>query len=175
MELVQWMLAEGGSSIAEATSRGFTALLFAADGGHMELVQWLLAEGGSSIAETASDGQTAWSLLRWPSGEAFHNACGPSNLAKSMLLMGDPPPSQGNHDDDAALLLRSRASSLREALPGWRHRRAEVVCGAGVLPEALMGSWQRTRSPAWRRSGARSWPSFNCTRRHSRSKAMIAC
>ena len=104
----------------------------------MKLVQWLLVKGGSSIAEAAPDGETAWSLLRWPSGKAFHNACGPSSLAKIMLLMGDPPPSQGNDDDDAARLLRSRASSLREALPGWRHRRAEVVCGAGVLPEALM-------------------------------------
>ena len=105
----------------------------------MELVQWLLAEGGSSIAETStSDGRTAWSLLRWPTGNAFHSASGPSSLAKIMLLMGEPPPSQGNEDDDAARLLRSRASSLREALPGWRQRRVEVVCGAGVLPEALM-------------------------------------
>lgn len=47
LEKIQWLLAEGGSSIQECNMRGKTLLLSSAECGHLVTLKWLLAEGGA--------------------------------------------------------------------------------------------------------------------------------
>ena len=49
MQVVKWLLTEGGASITETDAIGDSALLRASHGGHLPVVQWLLAKGGASI------------------------------------------------------------------------------------------------------------------------------
>jgi hypothetical protein len=81
LTIVQWLLREGGSDIAERDNGANTALLQAAYQGHLTIVQWLLREGGADIAERDNagydryiDGRTAllyaarnghFAVVRW--------------------------------------------------------------------------------------------------------------
>ena len=59
-------LSSGCSGKAARRSDGNTALLAAAEEGHLPVVQWLLGEGGLRIEETDSDCNTA---LLWAANE----------------------------------------------------------------------------------------------------------
>jgi ankyrin repeat protein len=68
LEIVSWLLLEGGANVAERSNNGCTALLqtlvggdecFLRRGGHLKTLKWLLAEGGSSIQEHDDRGRTA--------------------------------------------------------------------------------------------------------------------
>ena len=60
LDIVQWLVQEGGADIAERTNNGVTALLVAMFYCHASTVQWLLREGGSSITEVDNDGRGVW-------------------------------------------------------------------------------------------------------------------
>jgi ankyrin repeat protein len=68
LDIVQWLLLEGGASVGEMSNSGCTALLqtlvggdecFLRRGGHLKTMKWLLAEGGASIQDQDDKGRTA--------------------------------------------------------------------------------------------------------------------
>jgi ankyrin repeat protein len=58
LNVVQWLLKEGGAQINEKDDFGLTALSCAASKGHLEVVKWLLKEGGAQIDERTRRGLT---------------------------------------------------------------------------------------------------------------------
>jgi ankyrin repeat protein len=59
LQLLQYLLEHGGSSIKERCIDGNNALLHAAFAGQLPIIQWLLSQGLSSITETNNIGQSA--------------------------------------------------------------------------------------------------------------------
>jgi hypothetical protein len=49
LDVVKWLIREGGSTTTEANYHNQTALLFAAKNGHLNVGKWLLLEGGSVV------------------------------------------------------------------------------------------------------------------------------
>ena len=66
LEEVQRLVRSGLVGVGARDKRGFretpTALLCAAENGHLEVIRWLLWEGGLSVEETTIDGVTALAL-----------------------------------------------------------------------------------------------------------------
>ena len=59
IEVVKWLLKDGGANTKAVDNNGNTALLHAAAKGHLAVVQWLLKEGGACIKEMDNNGSTA--------------------------------------------------------------------------------------------------------------------
>jgi ankyrin repeat protein len=58
LNIVQWLLKEGGAKIDEKDDFGLTALSCATSKGHLDIVKWLLEEGEAKIDERTRRGLT---------------------------------------------------------------------------------------------------------------------
>jgi ankyrin repeat protein len=76
--IIDWLLSEGGSSLAEHTILNSThALMLRAIKGHFPAMQYLLEERGVSISETNNVGDTV--------------SCGATSICREMLAQICPP------------------------------------------------------------------------------------
>jgi hypothetical protein len=125
LEIVQWLLADGGAKMTEANNRGTTALLMAAGLDYLEIVQWLLAEGGAKLPE----GLPIWDLS---SSNRF--------LLKILLLHGALPAASPLHSSHQQLV--AQGVVLRTGLPIWRAQREsllrESAFGEAVAESAIL-------------------------------------
>jgi ankyrin repeat protein len=80
--IMYWLLAEGGSSLAELNLAGRSALLLAALSGHFTAVQYLLEEHGVSMTEIDNFCFTVWDYLSYV--DQATNAADLSSLLKVM-------------------------------------------------------------------------------------------
>jgi ankyrin repeat protein len=131
---LQWLLTQG-VSISEVNKHGYTALLCAADGGHLPIVQWLLRHGGASISEADTHGNSALLIA------AYGNH---KDIVVWLLEEGDAKVSEANSNGETALLLTLLCGAYSTALWLLEHGGADLtdVTSAGdsvwsVLEEAL--------------------------------------
>ena len=102
LEVVRWLVREGGSSVEERDRGGWTALLFAAANGRLEMVRWLVREGGSSVEEN-NDGNTALIL-------AAMN--GHLEVVRWLVQEGGSSVDENNNNGNTALLLAAMNGEL---------------------------------------------------------------
>jgi ankyrin repeat protein len=103
LNVVQWLLREGGASIGETDSFGLTALSCAASKGHLDIVKWLLKEGGATIGERTRRGLTV--LLCAASK-------GRLEVVQWLLENGGTRIDEKDEEDNTALLFAARYGSL---------------------------------------------------------------
>jgi ankyrin repeat protein len=141
LEVVQWLLREGGAKVTEKDGYGRTALLYAAKAGHLEVVQWLLREGGAKVSEggwwdngigtalVQAAGEGHLPLVQWLLREGgakitetghdgrtallYAAATGHLEVVQWLLREGGAKITETGHDGETALLLAAGAGSLQ--------------------------------------------------------------
>jgi ankyrin repeat protein len=131
--IMHWLLTEGGSSLAEQTSRGESALSLAALGGHFAAMQYLLEEHGAPMIES-DNFPTAWTFLR-------HNprkrSAELSSLLKVMVMLGDAPADYIVKLSPRHAKLCTRGRRLRARLPSYLEQQWATVVAHCPLPAVL--------------------------------------
>ena len=170
MEVVRWLVREGGSSVEERDNDGWTALLRASKKGHFVAMRWLLSEGGSSIDEQDNDGRSLWEKVpKWKEKEekdededeededdAVDEEAATACL-RTCLTLGAPP-----DGFDAETLLSPMQQELvrksvivRTRLPAWLERRRSLVraglssCLHSVLGDVVQGYCEPSEEEVW--------------------------
>ena len=119
LEMVRWLVREGGSSVEEKSNKGSTALLCAALNGHFAVMRWLVREGGSSVEEKSNDGWTALlfaalnghlEMVRWLVREGGSSVEEKSNHGGTALLCA----ADNGHLEVVRWLVREGGSSVEE-------------------------------------------------------------
>jgi len=103
LDVVQWLLKEGGATVGDTDAFGLTALSCAASKGHLDIVIWLLEEGGATIAERTRRGLTV--LLCAASK-------GRLNVVQWLLQKGGATIDEKDVEDNTTLLFAARGGSL---------------------------------------------------------------
>jgi ankyrin repeat protein len=103
LDVVQWLLKEGGATVGDTDAFGLTALSCAASKGHLDIVIWLLEEGGATIAERTRRGLTV--LLCAASK-------GRLNVVRWLLEKGGATIDEKDEEDNTSLLFAARGGSL---------------------------------------------------------------
>ena len=124
LEVVRWLVWEGGSSVEERDNHGGTALLWAAANGHLEVVRWLVQEGGSSVEERDLEGRTVLhfaartgrlNVVRWlvrEGGSSVEDKC--SGREMTALLCA----AENSHFEVMRWLLSEGGSTIDESMFG---------------------------------------------------------
>ena len=95
MEIVRWLVEQGGSELEEKDGNGRTALHLAAAIGDLEMVQWLIEEKAMSAAERDNSGMTPLlyaasvghkSMVQWLLKEGFSSVEEKDDSGKTALL-----------------------------------------------------------------------------------------
>ena len=136
LPIVQWLLREGGPSLAQTDRSRQDTLLNAAYGpAGLPVVQWLLAEGGAErLAQPVLDFICRHNPEKLFGADEIGQRNGePSELAQTLLLYGEP--STGGRLSGTLIALARR---LRIALPPWRQRRLQTLLDSLVFPESLV-------------------------------------
>jgi ankyrin repeat protein len=103
LDVVQWLLKEGGAAVGDTDAFGLTALSCAASKGHLHIVTWLLEEGGAKIAERTRRGLTV--LLCAASK-------GRLDVVRWLLDKGGATIDEKDEEDNTPLLFAARGGSL---------------------------------------------------------------
>jgi ankyrin repeat protein len=103
LNVVQWLLKEGGAMIGDTDAFGLTALSCAASKGHLDIVTWLLEQGGATITERTRRGLTV--LLCAASK-------GRLNVVQWLLEKGGATVDEKDEEDNTALLFAARSGNL---------------------------------------------------------------
>ncbi|MDR3472960.1 MAG: ankyrin repeat domain-containing protein [Devosia sp.] len=104
LDVVQWLLKEGGAMVCDTDAFGLTALSCAASKGHLEIVKWLLEQGGATITERTRRGLTV--LLCAASK-------GRLGVVQWLLEKGGATIDEKDEEDNTALLFAARGGSLK--------------------------------------------------------------
>jgi hypothetical protein len=133
---MHWLLTEGGSSLAEQTLCGESALLLAACNGRFLAMQWLLEEQGASMADLNDDGRSVWIYLSLRVNGGMNDA-ELSSLLKVMVMLEDAPVDffaiLSPHDVE----LCTRGRQLRAQLPSYLEQQRAAVAAHCNLPAVL--------------------------------------
>ena len=109
IQILEWLLTEGGATVLEINEDGHTAVLAAAAGWRrpLQTVQWLIEHGGGNIMDTSlrPTGDTVWDLLKShlidsdrdsdsdsdSDSDNEHDATAVTSLLRVMVLRQAPP------------------------------------------------------------------------------------
>jgi hypothetical protein len=136
ISIMDWLLSEGGSSLAEHTIlHGTKALMLTAIKGHFPAVQYLLEERGVSISETNNAGDTVWANIRWQGNDGADL----SSLLKVMVMLEDAPAdfiaTLSPYSMHADICTRGR--QLRAQLPSYLEQQQATLVAHCPLPAVL--------------------------------------
>jgi hypothetical protein len=145
--IMHWLLTKGGSSLAERTFCGESALLLAARFKHFPVEQYLLEEQGSSINQSAIDGSSVWTYLPLSIHIRHYNDAELSSLLKVMVMLEDAPVDIIAKLSPQHAKICTRGRQLRAQLPSYLvQQRAAVVahCDLPTVLQSLVTAYAAT-------------------------------
>ena len=92
VDVVQYLVEEGGASITERDDDGMTVLLYAFRMGNVNTATYLLRQGGACITETDDYGNTVWTWFTSSCGNVGATQVQKADLYSLLRCFGSPDP-----------------------------------------------------------------------------------
>jgi hypothetical protein len=134
IQIMHWLLTEGGSSLTEKDTDGTHALSQTASNSHFPAMQYLLKEQGASIKEKDNNGDTVWDELNFWGDES---AAELSSLLKVMVMLDDAPADFNTRLLQQHADICTQGRQLRAQLPSYLEQQRAAVVAHCFLPAVL--------------------------------------